>query len=239
MAGSDLKRLTPSRAGLSLVELHRAELHRLEAKRHLARSRAGLSLVELMIVLVVIGVMIMTVAPSLTQVLADNRQSSAAADMVRIAARARAAAVSSGVAHMLRFRETEPAGSNLGLVELYAGMNNRCAQTPWDQVLPPAPMMTPVGVLDMTEYNPGNGTQTTTTNGGQVVTLRANDGIADRAELRICYQPNGAAFTALADGVLSPQANAVLFTLARTHNGVPYGRNRRVVLPVAGSPRQR
>lgn len=203
---------------------------------------AGFTLIELMIVIVIVGIMVMTVAPSLQQLLGDNRQSNAAADLVRIGRLARASAISTGAAHMLRFTESGPAGSNLGLIELYAGMNNKCQQTPWAQAIAAGP----VAVFDMTEWNPASGAAqpTAADTGRQVITLRAqtitNAGTPTaRTALRVCFQPNGDVYTTSADAAtqLVMQRDRVRFSIARTITGVSYGRVRQVLFPAAGSAR--
>jgi len=205
--------------------------------------RAAFSMIELMLVLVIIGIMAMTVAPSLQQVLGDNRQTTAAGELLRIGRRARAAAISSGAAHMLWFREAEPANSNLGRIELYAGMNSKCQQTPWAQALVMPGQ--PIAVYDMTDFNPTNGSTQPRSNdvGRQVITLRAatvnGANATARAAIRICFQPNGGVYTTATDAStqLVTQLDRVRFSIARTIDGQAYGRVRSVLFPTAGSMR--
>lgn len=201
------------------------------------------SMIELMLALVIIGIMAMTIAPSLQQVLGDNRQSTAAGDLVRIGRAARSAAIDSGAAHMLWFREAEPAASNLGRLELYAGMNSKCQQTPWNQATAMAGQ--PLVVFDMTDYNPTNGsTQPRASDmGRQVITLRAvtinGANATARTDIRICFQPNGDVYTTATNGSTQfvMQRDRVRFSIARTIGGQPYGRTRQVLFPTAGSMR--
>ena len=192
-------------------------------ERHHAARSAAFSLVELMIALIIIGIMAMTVAPSLQQVLGR---------------RAPGAAIDTAAAHMLWFQESEPAGSNLGRIALYAGMNSKCQQTPWAQATGMAGQ--PLAVFDMTDFNPTNGTTQPRSNdaGRQVITLRATMAAA-RTDLRICFQPNGDVYTTAADNTtqLITQRDRVLFAIARTIDGVSYGRTRTVLFPAAGSMR--
>jgi Tfp pilus assembly protein FimT len=208
-------------------------------------------MVELLVALVIIGIMVMTVAPSLQQLLGDNRQVTAAGDLVRIGRLARSRAIDLGVAHMLRFRQAEPANSNLGLIEMYVGMNNKCLQTNWQAAMGMAGQ--PVAVYDMTEWNPTNGTLQPRANdvGRQVITLRVSTVAADATEtartlLRLCFQPNGDVYTTSADAFdvandtnapLVTQRDRARFTIARTIDGVAYGVPRRVLFPTAGSMR--
>jgi prepilin-type N-terminal cleavage/methylation domain-containing protein len=208
------------------------------------QATAAFTLVELMIAIVVMGVMAAAIAPSLSEVLADSRQGAAAQDLVRLSRRARALALGTGMAHLLRFQEAS--SGNLGAIELYAGMNGRCLQTPWAAAFaatlafPNPPDPGPAGrlrqleVFDMAYYNPkGDGSHPTAADTGrQVLTLRATIDIDanDRPLVWICYQPNGDSYTMVvtpADPlqllrqsttgtaqVLSTRGS-VLFTLAR------------------------
>jgi type II secretory pathway pseudopilin PulG len=198
-------------------------------------------MIELMIVLVIIGIMVMTVGPSLAQVMGDNRQTTASAELIRIARRARGMALESGAAIMLRYQEAEPADSNLGHIGLYVGMNSRCQQTPWAQAFAAGP----AACFDMTEFNPSDGSQPTADDDGrQVITLRARmiDGVGNataRAVLLMCFQPSGDVYTSPADTStqLYKQRDRAQFTIARTIDGVGYGRPRQVLFPIAGSMR--
>src|SRR5690349_2448534 len=113
--------------------------------------RAGFTIMELMIVLVIIGIMAMTVAPSLSEVLTSNRQSSAAMDLVRFGRRVRSRAVSSGAAQLARFVKRDSNG--LGRVELFTGINNKCMQTPWADAIAAGAVRSQS--FDMTDYNTG------------------------------------------------------------------------------------
>lgn len=210
-----------------------------------AARTAAFTMIELMLVVVIIGIMVMTVGPSLQMVLGDNRQTTASAELVRIGRRARGMALESGTAIMLWYREAEPAGSNLGHIGLYVGMNSRCQQTNWVQATTLMPGQ-PVASYDMTEFNPTNGVIQPAANdvGRQVITLRARtiDGAGNataREVLRICFQPNGDVYTTPADTSTQfmMQRDRVQFSIARTIDSVAYGRTRTVLFPLAGSMR--
>jgi prepilin-type N-terminal cleavage/methylation domain-containing protein len=214
------------------------------AQPRAAARRAAFTMIELMIVLVIIGIMVMTVGPSLQQVVGDQRQGSASSELIRIARRARGMALESGTAIMLWYREAEPASSNLGHIGLYVGMNSRCQQTPWDQAI--AMPGQPVDTYDMTAFNPTNGaTQPAASDAGrQVITLRVRtvDGVGnatDRSALRICFQPSGDVYTTPANTStqLVKQRDRAQFSIQRTIDGVTYGRTRQVLFPIAGSMR--
>jgi hypothetical protein len=146
---------------------------------------------------------------------------------------------------MLWYQQAGPAGSNLGQIGLYVGMNSRCQQTPWGQVTDGGQL--PVASFDMTDFNPTNGvTQPTASDAGrQVITLRARTidpvGTATaRTSLRLCFQPSGDVYVNAADAALLPlvrQRDRAQFSIARTIDSVGYGRVRTVLFPIAGSMR--
>lgn len=224
------------------------------------QATAAFTLVELLIALIIMGIMAATIAPSLSEVLADNRQGAAAQDLVRLSRRARSLALGSGVAHLLRFQEAS--SNNLGAIELYAGMNGRCLQTPWATAfaatvafpLPADPgaagRLRAMEVFDMAYYNPtGDGSRPAAADSGrQVTTLRASVGAdaSDRPVIWICYQPNGDSYTMIVSPADPLQLlrqfskASVLFTLARTvrtSSVVPHGLDRKVIFPGGGTAR--
>jgi prepilin-type N-terminal cleavage/methylation domain-containing protein len=69
-----------------------------------SRASAGFTIIELLISLVIIGIISAAVAPSLSEVLSDNRQVAATQNIVRLARRARSLALASGLAHLLRYQ---------------------------------------------------------------------------------------------------------------------------------------
>jgi prepilin-type N-terminal cleavage/methylation domain-containing protein len=217
-----------------------------------ARKRSrGFTIIELMIALVIIGIMAATVAPALSEVLADNRQTSAAMDVVRTARQARAQAISTGLAHLLRYRNSnDKAGAfGLGTIAMYVGLNSKCRQTPWGQAFAPAVNSNqgPVHILHMREYNPTDGD--TDPQAGDdnrhvitAVSQLRDDTTAALAQTLICYQPNGEIYTGAAyvnPSSLVPQVDPVLITIGRTFNGVRRGQNRQVLFPVGGNARLR
>ena len=222
--------------------------------RRLRSRLSAFTLVEMMIAIVIIGIMVMTVAPSLQQVLGDNRQVAAAGELVRFGRMARSRAIDLGVAHMLRYRQAQPGTTNLGMIQLYIGMNSKCLQSNWAQAMTPGMAGQPVAVYDMTEWNPTDGvTQPQADDQGrQVIPLRAatihpGTGTAtDRTLLRICFQPNGEVYTTVSDATdfandtnapLAVQRDRARFTIARSISGAAYGVPRFVLFPVAGSVR--
>jgi prepilin-type N-terminal cleavage/methylation domain-containing protein len=182
---------------------------------HRGQATAAFTLVELMIALVIMGVMAAAIAPSLSEVLADSREGAASQDLVRLSRRARAMALSTGMAHLLRFQEaskySDQTLNSLGSIELYAGMNGRCTQTPWTTAFAatlafpspadpgPAGRLRAIEIFEMAYYNvTGDGERPTAADTGrQVITLRATVGAGtdDKPIVWICYQPNGDSYT--------------------------------------------
>jgi prepilin-type N-terminal cleavage/methylation domain-containing protein len=221
------------------------------------KASAGFTLVELLISLVIIGIISGAIAPSLSEVLSDNRQISATHDIVRLARRARSLALSTGVAHLLRYQNTGAPGSNgLGMLELFAGMNGHCTQTPWDQTFTPTAGAGQgrVEALDMAAYNPTGSTYdaaagtwlgsppTAADTGRPVIRLQAAAGANALNALQVCYQPNGqtyTSFTVTTNPALQPQAQDITLTISRSVNTAPRGQNRVLVLRPGASARVR
>ena len=215
------------------------------------RSSPGFTTIELMIALVIIGVIAATIAPGLTEVLADNRQSSAAMDIVRLARKTRAQAITTGLAHLLRYRgETNRASAyGLGTMAVHVGMNSKCLQTPWAQSLnPPANSnQGPTEIFHMVDYNPTNGVTAprATDQGRHVIELIARIGGAtqdvapEQTATFICYQPNGEIYTGAAADALAVQVQPLLIVVHRSVNAEGRGQDRHVLFPVGGNARLR
>jgi prepilin-type N-terminal cleavage/methylation domain-containing protein len=210
-------------------------------RRRRLRS-AGFTIIEMMIVLCIVGVMAAAIAPSLGELLADNRQSSAAMDLVRLARQTRAQASTSGLAQLIRFRGgNDDAGANgLGAITVYAGMNTKCMRTPWQLTLTPASGtgLGPSRLFHMGDYNPSTGTPTANDLDRHVIALSARlDGGQPQVDLRVCYQPNGEVYVGVPG--LAVQTASVLFSITRTMDRAARGRERQVILPVGGNARVR
>jgi prepilin-type N-terminal cleavage/methylation domain-containing protein len=203
-----------------------------------AAARAGFTIMELMIVLVIVGIMAMTVAPSLSEVLSNNRHASAAMDLVRFARRARSQSIATSKAQLVRYEST---GSNkLGRLDVFTGINNRCRQTPWADAITRGSNR--AMAFDMVDYNPTAPGYTATLDdtGRQVIALIATNPGSTTAldEVRFCYQPDGLVFAAyIAGDPLRVQTLGVEFRLRRTIDRVKHGADRVVVFPVGGSAR--
>jgi prepilin-type N-terminal cleavage/methylation domain-containing protein len=206
----------------------------------ISSTRAGFSLVELLIVIVIVGIMAMTVAPSLSEVLSGNRHASAAMDLVKFARATRSAAASSGAAQLMRFL---PSGSNnLGLIERYIGLNNRCLQSRWDIAMGADPGQGPKRVLgfDMASYNPGD-KPSDDDKTQQIIRMKAQSlGTTPRAittSLWLCYQPDGQVYANYDEAGMVVQNLDVEFTISRSIMGEKHGVDRKVLFPSGGNAR--
>jgi len=215
------------------------------------RASAAFSLIELMVVVAIIGVMAAAIAPGLSLLVADNRQSGSAMDLVRFSRRARALSLSTGVAHLMRFQEAR--SGNLGRIELFAGMTSKCQQTPWAVAFAAAAgsPLAAVDVYDMAFYNRSGAAAPTDLDANrQVILLRAAlsppaAAPIPQANAQICYQPNGETYflasanAADAGTPLGRQALPLMFTISRTYNAAPQGIARQIMFPVGGNARMR
>jgi prepilin-type N-terminal cleavage/methylation domain-containing protein len=153
-------------------------LQRLAGVTDRSRRREGFTIVEMLIALIIIGVMAMAVAPAFSTTLTDNRQRSAAVDLLRLGIKARSLALASGLAHLLQIQGT------LGTAKLYGGYNRRCWQTPWEDIaFKELNGHGPIESFDIGLYNPPGA--------GQVISTQLSHGKTKLGELWICYQPNG------------------------------------------------
>jgi prepilin-type N-terminal cleavage/methylation domain-containing protein len=205
-----------------------------------AARRAGFTIMELMIVLVIVGIMAMTVAPSLSEVLGTNRHANAAMDLMRFMRRARSQSIATGKAQLIRF---QTAGANrLGRIDVLTGISNRCRQTPWA-----AAIARPVNrsmAFDMTDYNPSAiGSKPGLDDTGRpLIVLTAHVpavGADPLSEVRLCYQPDGLVYRGWDPDptLLRIQDLAVEFRLRRQLDGARHGEDRFVALPPGGNAR--
>jgi prepilin-type N-terminal cleavage/methylation domain-containing protein len=207
------------------------------------RRRAGFTLMELMIVVVMVAVLALAVAPSMTEVLANNRQTSASMDLIRFARRIRQTAISSGTAHLMHYVQT--ASNGLGRIQVYRGMNNRCMQTPWNVAMDPGnPQLGPNRNMsfDMIDYNPSDvGSRPGAADSGRQVIGLLEAGAGNRTELSLCYQPDGMVYAIYGDMTVTMVMQNVdtVFRIVRKIEGVEHGRAREVIFPLGGQARFR
>jgi len=207
-----------------------------------AARRAGFTIMELMIVLVIVGIMAMTVAPSLSEVLGTNRHANAAMDLMRFMRRARSQSIATGKAQLIRFDAT---GSNkLGRIDVFNGISNRCRQTPWADAI--ARPVNRSRAFDMIDYNPSviGGKPSLDDAHRPVIGLSARVlaiGVDPMPEVRVCYQPDGLVYRGWNPDptVLRVQELELEFRLRRAVDGVRHGEDRLVVLPPGGNARLR
>lgn len=201
------------------------------------RSR-GFTLMELMIVVVMVAALALAVAPSMTEVLANNRQTSASMDLIRFARRIRQTAISSGTAHLMHYVQTDSNG--LGRIQVFRGMNNRCMQTPWALAVANGPNRNMS--FDMIDYNPSEvGSRPGAADSGRQVIGLLEAGAGNRTELSLCYQPDGMVYAIYGDMTVTMvmQNTDTVFRIVRKIEGVQHGKVREVIFPLAGQARFR
>lgn len=211
-----------------------------------AAKRAGFTLMELMIVVVIVAIMAMTVAPSLSEALIGNRHSNAAMHLVRFGRQIRSQAIATNTAQLMHYVKADTGG--LGRIQRYVGMTNKCLQSRWDLAMGDADKGAKAAwAFDMLEFNPGGSTDDTK---HQVIGLYAiaqalpelADGSPDlsspKDEAFICYQPDGMAYATFVDEAsLEVMADGVEFVFRRTLNATKHGVDRVVLFPASGNAR--
>jgi prepilin-type N-terminal cleavage/methylation domain-containing protein len=202
--------------------------------------RAGFSIVELLIVIVIVGIMAMTVAPSLSEILSGNRHANAAMDLIKFARATRSSAVSSGAAQLMRY--VVAGSNNLGAIERYVGLTNRCLQSRWDIAMGGDAGQGAKRALgfDMAAYNPGY-KPSADDKGQQIIKMTAkslgNTPKDIATELWLCYQPDGQVYAMYDSGNLQVQNIDVEFTISRSIQGEKHGVDRKVLFPSGGNAR--
>lgn len=210
------------------------------------RRAQGFSLIELMMVVSIIGVMTALIGPGLSSFLADTRASGAAEAVVRVQRQVRARVTATGLAHLLVYSAT--ANNNLGTLNVYEGMNNHCATTPWAATMDANAATNghfPVEQLLMDLYNrTRDGTAPAASDSSrQVIRLIARQGDFAGTPLTgfgLCFQPNGQTFedtTVDATWTFTPHRATYLFEIWRRVNSVKQGLDRRIILPPGGNAR--
>lgn len=191
----------------------------------------------------IIGVMTALVGPGLGAMIADNRQSSATEEIVRLHRHVRARVVATGLAHLVIFSAT--ANGGLGTLTVWEGMHNRCSTTNWESAVGAGGASNghfPTDRLLMDVWNPKTGSAPTSGDSGRhVITLRASRGTTATTGFALCFQPNGQAFEDTSvdtTWAFAPQRVAYVLEVERTVNTIRQGLNRRVVFPLSGTARQ-
>ncbi len=196
-----------------------------------------------MLVIMIIGIMTALVGPGLGAMVADNRQSSATEEIVRLHRHVRARVNATGLAHMVIF--SAAANGGLGTLTVWEGMNNGCSTTRWQSALDvgsDANGHFPTDRLLMDVWNPKTGSAPTSSDSGRhVITLRARRGATATTDFALCFQPNGQSFedqSVDTTWAFTPQRAAYVLEVERRMNGIRQGLNRRVVFPLSGTARQ-
>jgi type II secretory pathway pseudopilin PulG len=178
-----------------------------------------------MIVVTIVGLMAAAIMPSMSEMMADGRQSSATAALVRLARAVREEAVEKRVAHRMVF---DADGSDeLGTIVVSAAFGPSCLRTPgWQAAL---------GQLDMAEFNSGD------VSTGVRIELDAQMPLGTAQDaLTICFQGNGETWTTVGvGGTPTRQPDPIVFIVERSIDGRIRGLQRQVVLPRSGTARSR
>lgn len=96
-----------------------------------SRRTAGFSLIELMVVVTIISILVLSIRSSFRKALANKHTSAAAADVVRLARRARTDALGLGRAHLVYFQPGAGARRPFGQVTLLRGNAMHCDHENW------------------------------------------------------------------------------------------------------------
>jgi type II secretory pathway pseudopilin PulG len=190
-------------------------------------------MVEAMVVVSMIGLITAAIAPTMSEMMVDGRQSAAAVHLVGLGRKTRDSARELGFAHRLDF--SAAASSTLGAITTQIAMTGSCIRSGgWTATM---------GTLRMHEFSPALST------GRTRLTLRAQYAAPNAANLStvdtlsICYEPDGETFTATAGGVFVRQPGSALFRIQREIGGStaaadPFYR-RDILFPSGGSARAR
>lgn len=154
--------------------------------------RAGFGLVEAMIVVVIIGIVMATIAPQISIVVADGRMKTATQEVMRLGRRARWKALVTGTPHSVLLAGS---GTQFGVATLYKGMGARCDHTDWNQASARALAVTEQ--FDLGVVNPG---AASTGDEGFRISMRPTSGGVAVASVWICHQPNGESYVGIPAG---------------------------------------
>lgn len=182
------------------------------------------TLIESMIVVMIVGLVAAAIMPAMNGMMADNRQSSAANELLRVVRRARADAFATGLAHRVTI---DPGGDGgFGSVDVEVAMRSSCLRSPqW--------LVSPGRMRIGNDFN----------NGGDNshlldINVRQGAGTDLTSAIGICYQPNGETWLRIGNET-ARQSAPLLLLVRRTVGVTQQGLERQIVVPVGGTPRMR
>ncbi|MEM9190036.1 MAG: hypothetical protein AAGF12_12710, partial [Myxococcota bacterium] len=184
---------------------------------------------ELMAVVIIIAITVAVAGPAISDAMAIRRAGEAPVDVITMARRARAEAVSTGRAHLVRFTTADD-----GTFEAYRAVNNSCRGTDWAVITAAGACGTAASMciqrIAMSEgvYDMDSTDILVTSTGGQAL-------------VDICYQPNGETWwRTTAGGTFvntNPGGGGFVFQFQRRDDGVAVGVTRRASFPIGADPR--
>jgi len=198
------------------------------------RRSGGFTLLELMVVVGIIGVVAALAAPAIGDQLADSKTNTIALDVVRTLRHARSRAAGYGRAHLVSYSAVADGGR--GSVNVYQGINNRCAAHNWAQIRGAGCDAANLFCVDEVLMDEHGGTDA---NFYQVRVPGFNP-------LQICFEPTGRMYhrradaNAWEDGLTQAGGNTLggfEFTIERRVDGATKGVIRRVIQPIGGDAR--
>ena len=170
-----------------------------------------------MIVVALVTVGASLAAPKVALVMANRRASDLASDSIRLGRLARANAISSGRAYVVRY---DAGDDSNGRLRMWRGTNNGCNLQTWSFT------GTPVEQVEAETYNIG---------GTHVVSVTPDP------DVDICYEPSGAVMMRSGSGrflwSVAGVTTGVIFNVDRKVGGVIKGVSRRIVFPLGGTAR--
>jgi hypothetical protein len=189
-------------------------------------------MIEAMVVVSMIGLMTAAIAPTMSEMLVDSRQTGAAAELIGLARKTRDAAREVGYAHRLDFAAANSSG--LGGITTQVAMTGSCVRSGgWTGT---------IGMLRMAEFSPA-------LSAGRVrLTLRAlhpsGTSLNTVDTLSICFEPDGETYTMPAgQAVFTRQPSSALFRIQREIGGSTGAADpiyrREILFPPGGTARAR
>ena len=185
---------------------------------------------EMLIIVAIIGITSAIAAPAVHQSIMERKNSEAALDLVRLARRGRAEALSYGRAYVLRF----DAGAD-GSFRLYRGISSDCngLANAWDTIMADTACDGSGMCVDAVEMADSQWTL-----GGS--DIRAAESTA-RTRVDICFEPRGTvehrtSGTARFSGI-NTVTGGYIFDFARYASGSEVGVSRSVIVPLGSDAR--